>query len=89
MFFCAFLRMKDPELSALHRPEHLAYLARLERQESIFARGRFLDGSGGLVIYQAASEQEARQLAEADPLVQTGARELEFRAWEKTSSGDR
>jgi uncharacterized protein YciI len=83
VLFVALLRMKDPELSARHRPEHLAYLEGLERQGVIHARGPLLDGAGGLVIYDVADEAEARRLAEADPLVATGARQLELHPWER------
>jgi uncharacterized protein YciI len=79
---CAILRMKDPELNLRHRPDHLAYLEDLERQGKVHARGPFGDGAGGLVIYRVADVAEARRLAEADPLVRTGARELELHPWE-------
>lgn len=43
--------------------------------------GPFTDKLGGLVIYKADSLEEARQLAEADPVVVEGARTLELREW--------
>ena len=82
MFAAATLLMKDPELSRQHRPAHLAYLAALKAEGKVWANGPFGDGAGGLVIYRAPSLEEARALAEADPLVRTGARSLSLHAWE-------
>jgi uncharacterized protein YciI len=58
------------------------FLLQKEKEGKIFARGRFAEGKGGLVIYCAESFQEATQLAESDPLVVSGARTLELYEWE-------
>lgn len=85
-YFAALLRMKDPEKSRDLRPQHLEFLAQKEADGFIFARGRFPDGAGGLVIYMAGSIEEARQLAEGDPYVKSGARALDLHEWEMSSS---
>jgi len=84
-YFAAFLSMRDPEKSQNLRAQHLEYLARREGEGKIFARGRFVDGAGGLVIYQAKTLEEARQIAGADPYVTSGARELDLHEWEMTT----
>lgn len=85
-YYAAILRMKDVEKSQDYRPQHLQFLERNEKEGRIFARGRFADGVGGLIIYIAESGEEARGLAESDPYVVSGARALELHEWEMKSS---
>lgn len=85
-YFAALLRMKDPQKSQDLRPQHLDFLKQKEDEGWIFARGRFPDGSGGLVIYVAGSIEEARQIAVQDPYVTSGARELDLHEWDMSSS---
>jgi uncharacterized protein len=81
-YFAAFLSMKDPAKNQEYRPAHLEFLGKMEGEGKIFARGKFSDGSGGLVIYKAESAEEARQFAESDPYVRHGARTLELHEWD-------
>ncbi len=81
-YFAAFLPMRDPGKSQGLRPAHVEFLDRKQREGAIFARGRFSDGAGGLVIYRAESLEEARKIAESDPYVKNGARSLELHEWE-------
>mgnify|MGYP001828185939 FL=1 len=68
-------------------PEHLAYQAELEAQGALFLAGPVSDETGelmqgiGLIIYSAASFDEARALAEADPMHAQGARSFVLRRW--------
>ncbi len=81
-YFAALLTMQDPVKSQDLRPQHLEFLGQNERAGRIFARGRFADGAGGLVIYMAESLDEARKVAENDPYIVSGARALELHEWE-------
>lgn len=81
-YFAAILYLEDAGKNRTLRPEHLAFLLDQESKGRILARGPFSDGAGGLVIYQAESLAEARQVAESDPYVMGGARRLELHAWE-------
>jgi uncharacterized protein YciI len=81
-YFAAFLMMKDPEKNASYRPQHMDFLLQKEKEGKIFARGRFTEGKGGLVVYIAGSFEEAAQIAQSDPLVTSGARTLELYEWE-------
>jgi uncharacterized protein len=83
-YFAAFLMMKDIEKNASYRPQHMDFLARSEKEGKIFARGRFTDNSGGMVIYIASSFEEAETIAKSDPLVTSGARTLELHEWNMT-----
>jgi uncharacterized protein len=81
-YFAAFLRMKDIEKNATYRPQHMDFLTENEKEGKIFARGRFSDNSGGMVIYIASSFEEAEKIAKNDPLVASGARTLDLHEWE-------
>lgn len=73
--------MLDADKNLEVRPRHIEYLDELDQKGKIFARGPFSDGSGGLVIYQADSYEEARQMAENDPHVVEQSRRLELKEW--------
>jgi uncharacterized protein len=67
-------------------PAHLEYMIGLEKRGLLFASGPLSDGAGppsgaGLTIVRAASAQEARALAEADPFVTSGVRTFEIKEW--------
>ena len=81
-YFAAMLNMKDPEKNVQYRQQHVDFLTENEKKGKIFARGRFTDGKGGLVIYIAESQAEAMKLAESDPYVVSGARFLELHEWD-------
>jgi uncharacterized protein YciI len=86
-YFAAILRMKDVEKNNRFRPQHIEFLTRQENEGNIFARGRFTEGAGGLVIYIAASYDEALKLAQTDPYVKLGARSLELYEWDMKFTG--
>jgi uncharacterized protein YciI len=81
-YFAAILTIGDSSRSQEYRPHHLAFLERGEREGFIFARGRFSDGAGGLIIYRADSLEEAGRLAGQDPYVASGVRRLELHEWD-------
>lgn len=67
--------------------DHLAYLATLEARGALFLAGPLSDETGeemqgqGMLILRAASLEEARALAEGDPMHATGARSFTLRRW--------
>jgi uncharacterized protein len=81
MLYVAMLTIVDQELNAKVRPAHLSYINDLYKQGKVVMAGPFTDKQGGMVIYKAESLEEARRLAEADPVVTEGARTLELREW--------
>lgn len=81
-YFAALLKMKDTEKNQAYRQQHIDFLTRQEKAGTIFARGRFTEGKGGMVIYIAESIDEANKLAESDPYVSLGARTLEVFEWD-------
>jgi len=81
-YFAAMLKMKDVEKNKEFRQQHVDFLTENETAGKIFARGKFMGGEGGLVIYIAESREEAVRLAESDPYVASGARFLEVYEWD-------
>lgn len=81
-YFAAFLPMLDEEKSQQYRPQHLEYLEKLGAEGKVHAKGRFVDGAGGLVIYMADSLEEALDLVKNDPYVALGARRYELHEWD-------
>ncbi|ATI43873.1 hypothetical protein CBW24_17200 (plasmid) [Pacificitalea manganoxidans] len=75
-----------PDLAA-HLPNHLDYQRQLETAGHLFLAGPMSDASGtrvegaGLIIYRAASLDDARALADADPMHAAGARHYTLRRW--------
>ena len=67
-------------------PQHLEYMIALEKKGAVFASGPLTqEGAAprgdGLTILRAASAEEARRIAEADPFVAEGLRTFEVREW--------
>jgi uncharacterized protein YciI len=81
-YFAAFLPMRDLEKSQELRTAHVEFLDQKSQEGKIFARGRFADGAGGLIVYRADSLEEAKKIASSDPYVMHGARSLELHEWD-------
>ena len=68
-------------------PDHLAYLKGLEAKGSLMLAGPMSDETGaemqgmGMLVLRAQSLEEARALAEGDPMHKTGARSFVLRRW--------
>jgi len=54
------------------RPDHLEHLGRYDREGRVKLAGPLTDGHGSLIVMEAASEQEVRAIADADPYVTGG-----------------
>jgi len=54
------------------RPAHRAYLRGLKEKGQIAATGPFTDESGALIIYEAATKEDAEALLKGDPFNQAG-----------------
>lgn len=51
----------------IHRAAHLANLEPLDRQGRVLLAGPFTDLTGSLIIIEATSIEEAKQIAQDDP----------------------
>jgi uncharacterized protein len=81
-YFAAFQSLIDAQKVEASRLGHLEFLENMLAAGRIVLRGRFTDGSGGLTIFTAETLEEAREIAERDPYVSSGARRLELHEWE-------
>ena len=61
--------------------EHFNYMLDLHRRGVLRMAGGFGDNSGGAAFVDAASEDEARQIAEADPAVKTKVFVYQLHQW--------
>ena len=77
----------DPASLQETLPAHLAYQRELEAEGRLIFAGPLSDTSGeamsggGLIVYRAGSFDEARALAEADPMHREGKRSFSLRRW--------
>ena len=73
MKFAAIIEYSpDKEKIQAVRPQHRQYLTSLKERGQLAAAGPFLDDSGALIVYEAASREEAEKLIQADPFHQNG-----------------
>ena len=54
------------------RPVHRQYLASLKEKGQLAASGPFTDDSGALIVYEAATKEDAEALLKGDPFHQAG-----------------
>ena len=77
----------DPAKVKETLPAHLAYQAEQEAAGALFLAGPVSDETGemmegtGLIIYRAASLEDARRIAVEDPMHAVGARTFVLRRW--------
>ena len=64
--------LNDPEKVQSIRPAHRQYLTQLRERGQLVAAGPFTDGTGALIVYEAASADEAEQLIHGDPFHKNG-----------------
>lgn len=81
ILYAAILETIDSKKDAEILEVHIAYLNRLIEEGKIYAKGPFTDHSGGLVIYNTSSYEEARELAENDPAILNNSRKLTLKEW--------
>ena len=77
----------DPDAVKAALPDHLAYIQGLESDGHLVMAGPMSDDSGtemqgaGMVILRASSMDDARSLADNDPMHKSGARTYRLRKW--------
>jgi uncharacterized protein YciI len=82
MLWAAVIRYGNPDKIKEVRPVHRQYLSALRERGKLWASGPFVDDSGALIIYQAESEEEARQLIEGDPFFAAGVfQDIQLKPW--------
>jgi uncharacterized protein YciI len=77
-------RSQDPDTAKTLQAGHLAYMTERHKEGKLLAAGPLGDGSEhrrGIIVYRAASMDEARALAEGDPAVKAGRLAVELYPW--------
>jgi uncharacterized protein YciI len=64
--------LQDKSKIADIRPIHRQYLASLKEKGQLAASGPFTDDSGALIVYEAASKEEAEAILKGDPFFKNG-----------------
>lgn len=73
MKFAAIIEyLQDKAKIAEIRPVHRQYLASLKERGQLAASGPFTDDSGALIIYEAATRDEAETFLKGDPFNKNG-----------------
>jgi uncharacterized protein YciI len=86
-FFAVLLPMLDEEKSRQYRPDHLSFLEKMRGEGIVYGNGRFVDGTGGLVIYRSANYGDCEALVRQDPYIEYGARSYEIHEWDAVWAG--
>ena len=84
ILYAAILKTIDPIKDAEILEEHIEYLNKYIANGKIFAKGPFLDHSGGLVIFETENMEEAKQLIDNDPVIINNTRTYELKEWRST-----
>jgi uncharacterized protein YciI len=73
MKFVAAIDYCDDKSKILEvRPAHREYLTGLLNSGRLMLGGPFTDDSGGIIIYEAASAEDAEKLVSEDPFAKSG-----------------
>ena len=73
MKFAAVIEyIQDKEKIAAIRPVHRQYLTSLKEKGQLAASGPFTDDFGALIVYEAATKEDAEKLLQGDPFHQNG-----------------
>ena len=73
MKFAAVIEyLQDKDKIAALRPVHRQYLASLKAKGQLAASGPFSDDWGALIVYEAATHEDAEKLLQGDPFHQNG-----------------
>jgi uncharacterized protein YciI len=64
-----------------HVPGHLEYVRALNADGHEARSGYWAERGGGMMLFEAASLEEARRIVAADPLVRGGCVEYELHEW--------
>ena len=81
ILYAAILKTINPEKDAEILEEHKAYLQKCIEMGKIYAKGPFTDKTGGLIIFNVTTYEEARMLMENDPITLNNTREYTLKEW--------
>lgn len=61
--------------------DHIDYLKRIS-EKRFFMGGGFINTAGGMIVYEASDIEDARNVADGDPLIVRGLYRYELAEWE-------
>lgn len=74
----------DPTKGFRQQPgieQHVAYMQDFLDRGTLILGGPYLDNSGGMMIFDLDTEEEARRVAEGDPTVKSGLLAVTVKPW--------
>lgn len=77
----AVMEMVDKDIDAKYLEDHITYLNAHIKDKNIYAKGPFLDHSGGLIIFNTDSLDRAKKIMDNDPCIKSGARKYILKEW--------
>jgi len=83
-YFVAIFEMVNKEKDKEILDVHIDFLNKNIEAGNIYAKGPFMDHTGGLVIYKMDTYEKAKTLAESDPVIIEGTRKMTFKQWKST-----
>ena len=83
------MRLQCKGMRLLPKPMRLSgqfggidFLDEMRKLNRVLLFGRFTDGSGGLVIYEAETREEVEAWVKEDPYITLGARDYSIHEWD-------
>lgn len=76
-------QVADPSETAKYREQHYKYIEKLKNEGKVVMSGPFVDGSGGLIILEASSRDEAESIVSEDPYFKSGVRRYTIKEWRR------
>ncbi len=86
-YFAVFLEPADQKKAQEYHQAHVDYVKQLCKEEKIVLVGK-LHGAGGLIIYQAESEEALVAWLKQDPFIQQGARTYTIYEWDMHTAAE-
>ena len=87
ILYAAIMKTIDAKKDEEILKEHISYLEKYIDNGKIYAKGPFLDHSGGLVIYNVDSIEEAKKIIDNDPAIVNKSRTYELKGWRSSLGG--
>ena len=81
ILYAAIMKTIDSKKDGEILEEHISYLEKYIDKGKIYVKGPFLDHSGGLVIYNVDSIEEAKEIIDNDPAIVNKSRTYELKEW--------
>lgn len=82
--FAVYVTEADNSKKEQYFQDHMQYLDDLREKGIVIANGKYADGSAGLIIFRAESQQMVEELIEKSPFAVHGVRTFHIKEWTVT-----